>query len=88
MTSTHLIIHGRVQGVFYRDWTVKTARQLGVSGWVRNLPDGTVEAHLEGAADAVEAMIEKMHDGPIAARVDRVERGEAQTQECRTFERR
>lgn len=87
MTPNHLIIHGRVQGVFYRDWTVKTARQLGISGWVRNLPDGTVEAHLEGAADAVEAMIEKMHDGPIAARVDRIDRSEAQPQGGETFER-
>ncbi len=88
MTPTHLIIHGRVQGVFYRDWTVKTARQLGVSGWVRNLPDGTVEAHLDGAADAVEAMIEKMHDGPLAARVDRIDHSKAQPQNCATFERR
>ena len=88
MTPTHLIIHGRVQGVFYRDWTVSTAHQLGVSGWVRNLRDGTVEAHLEGAAEAVEAMIDKMHEGPPAARVERVERREAEPQQCEGFVRR
>ena len=88
MTATHLIIHGRVQGVVYRDWTVSTARELGVNGWVRNLPDGTVEAHLEGASDAVEAMIGKMHDGPLAARVDRIERSEAEAPGFEGFERR
>lgn len=88
MPPTRLIIHGRVQGVFYRDWTVSTARQLGLNGWVRNLPDGTVEAHLEGAADAVEAMIEKMHEGPPAARVERIERREAEPQKCEGFVRR
>ncbi|WP_120076582.1 acylphosphatase [Aurantiacibacter odishensis] len=85
---THLIIHGRVQGVFYRDWTVSTARRLGVSGWVRNLPDGTVEAHLEGSPDAVEAMIGKMRDGPPAARVERIERSEAKAQGAEGFKRR
>ena len=77
-----------MQGVFYRDWTVSTAHQLGVSGWVRNLRDGTVEAHLEGAAEAVEAMIDKMHEGPPAARVERVERREAEPQQCEGFVRR
>ncbi len=85
---THLIIHGRVQGVFYRDWTVRTARQHGVAGWVRNLPDGTVEAHLEGEDQAVEDMIAAMHDGPPAARVDRIERSETEPQGCEGFERR
>ncbi|MFB0613317.1 acylphosphatase [Aurantiacibacter poecillastricola] len=86
--ANHLIIHGRVQGVFYRDWTVETARKLGLAGWVRNLSDGTVEAHLEGAADVVETMIEKMHDGPPAANVERIERSEAEAQGFETFERR
>ncbi|WP_338240525.1 acylphosphatase [Aurantiacibacter hainanensis] len=88
MTSTRLNVHGRVQGVFYRDWTVRTARQLGVAGWVRNLPDGTVEAHLEGSQDAVESMIEKMHDGPLAAKVERIDRSEAETEAFDDFTRR
>lgn len=86
--ATRLILHGRVQGVFYRDWTVRTARGLGLAGWVRNLPDGTVEAHLEGEADALEAMITRMHEGPPRARVDRIERSDAAPQGLARFERR
>lgn len=85
---THLIIKGRVQGVFYRDWTVQTARQLGLAGWVRNLSDGTVEAHLEGPSEAVESMVDRMHQGPPAARVKRIERSEAEPQDCKGFNRR
>ena len=88
MIATHLIVHGRVQGVFYRDWTVSTAQELAVSGWVRNLPDGTVEAHLEGEREAVETMIDMMQDGPPAARVERIERAEAKAQGCEQFRRR
>lgn len=87
-TARHLILHGRVQGVFYRDWTVETARSLGLKGWVRNLPDGTVETHLKGDADAIERMVEAMHDGPPRARVDRIEQREAQPQDLDSFERR
>ena len=85
---TNLIIKGRVQGVFYRDWTVQTARHLGLAGWVRNLPDGTVEAHLEGSTEAVESMIDQMHQGPPAAKVERIERSEAEPQDCQGFHRR
>jgi acylphosphatase len=86
--ATHLIIHGRVQGVFYRDWTVETARSLGVNGWVRNLPDGTVEAQLEGEAHAVERMIAAMKDGPPRAAPTRIERREAAGEGFERFERR
>ena len=88
MTPTHLIIKGKVQGVFYRDWTVRKARDLGVTGWVRNLSDGTVEAHLEGPSGAIENMIEQMHAGPPRARVERIERKAAEAQDCVEFERR
>lgn len=88
MTARHLIIHGRVQGVFYRDWTVETARSLGVAGWVRNLPDGTVEAQVEGAPQAVARMVAAMEDGPPRARVERIEAREVEGEGCETFERR
>ena len=63
-------IYGRVQGVFFRQWAVNQARALGVAGWVRNCPDGTVEAHVTGEEDAVDEMIAAMHQGPSQARVD------------------
>ena len=63
-------IYGRVQGVFFRQWAVNQARALGVSGWVRNCPDGTVEAHVFGEEDAVAKMLAAMHQGPSQARVE------------------
>lgn len=71
-TTFHLIISGRVQGVGYRAWVLQQARKLGLSGWVRNRRDGTVEALVSGDADMLESMVEACHEGPIAARVDRV----------------
>ncbi len=67
-------IHGHVQAVFFRGWTVDTARALGVAGWVRNRVDGSVEAQFEGPAGAVEDMIERCAEGPPMARVASVER--------------
>ena len=63
-------IFGRVQGVFFRQWAVNQARALGVSGWVRNAPDGSVEAHVVGVDDAVARMIAGLRSGPSQARVD------------------
>jgi len=63
-------VHGRVQGVFFRQWTLERARSLGVRGWVRNRTDGSLEAHLAGGEGAVAAMIEAMRGGPPQARVD------------------
>jgi acylphosphatase len=65
----HLFISGRVQGVGYRFATVDTASQLGLSGWVRNLPDSRVEAVFEGVQEVVEEMIRWCHQGPPAAMV-------------------
>ena len=67
-----LIIHGRVQGVFYRAWTVETAQELGLVGWVRNRRDGTVEAFVQGEEAAVELFVERAHEGSAYARVERV----------------
>ena len=70
----HYIIHGRVQGVFFRDSTRRRARELGVGGWVRNRSDGTVEAVAQGEAQAVSALEQWFRDGgPRYARVDELE---------------
>ncbi|HYH17685.1 MAG TPA: acylphosphatase [Azospirillum sp.] len=60
-------IEGRVQGVWYRGWTVERATGLGLSGWVRNRADGSVEALFAGPATAVDAMLSACRDGPPAA---------------------
>ena len=68
-----LIVHGRVQGVWYRGWTVDQAEALGLDGWVRNRCDGTVEMLVSGPETAVEALIARCQRGPSAAQVERVE---------------
>ena len=74
----HLRIRGRVQGVGYRAWTEGQARQHGVTGWVRNLPDGSVQALFEGPRQTLQAMIKRCHQGPRLAVVHRIdERWEA-----------
>jgi len=65
----HLIIEGRVQGVWFRESTRRKALSLGVYGWVRNLPDGTVEVVAEGDEDRVEELVKWCHKGPPAAEV-------------------
>ena len=67
-----VIVSGRVQGVFFRDSTRREAERVGVSGWVRNLDDGTVEAVFEGEHDAVQAALDFCRRGPERARVDDV----------------
>jgi acylphosphatase len=68
-----VVVHGRVQGVFFRDSVRQRARALGVHGRARNRPDGTVEAVFEGPPDAVEALVRFSEAGPRGARVSRVE---------------
>jgi acylphosphatase len=65
-------IHGIVQGVGFRYFTRRTAQSLGLSGWVRNLPDGTVEAVLEGPRTDVETSLAALRQGPAGSRVDRL----------------
>ncbi len=65
----HLIVRGRVQGVFFRGAMQDEAERLGLAGWVRNRPDGTVEAEAEGERSAVDALVAWAHHGPPAARV-------------------
>lgn len=69
----HLIIYGRVQGVCYRAATLDTAIELGLNGWVRNLPNGNVEAVFEGPADMLQKVIAWCHDGPPGARVTKID---------------
>lgn len=73
MRRVHLVVSGRVQGVFYRASCAHEARARGLAGWVRNLPDGRVEVVLEGPEPQLEAMIAWCRQGPSAARVDEVE---------------
>ena len=68
----HAIVSGRVQGVSYRACTADEAQGLGLAGWVRNLPDGTVELEAEGPADAIAALLAWCAKGPPAARVAKV----------------
>jgi acylphosphatase len=71
--ARRLIIGGRVQGVGFRYFTQEVAVRDGVTGWVRNRPDGTVEAYLEGEAEAVTRVERALRQGPRSARVDEVD---------------
>lgn len=73
MKALHLIIHGRVQGVGYRDWLMNTARLHKLHGWVRNLTNGTVEAVLAGPEASVMACVSACYQGPHAANVSEIE---------------
>jgi acylphosphatase len=70
-----LVVLGRVQGVYFRDSMRREAQRLGIAGWVRNRGDGTVEAVVQGAPAAVDAIVRWAHRGPEHARVERVESG-------------
>ncbi len=69
----HVFVEGRVQGVFFRVETQRTAEEYNLKGWVRNIPDGRVEAMFEGEEDDIEKMIVWCHDGPSYAVVKKVE---------------
>lgn len=73
MIGRRVRIHGRVQGVFFRNWTADKAISLGVRGWVRNRLDGSVELVAYGGEEAVEALIAACRTGPPEARVERIE---------------
>jgi acylphosphatase len=73
MIRRRVVIHGLVQGVFFRDTVRRQAVRRGVAGWVQNNRDGTVEAVFEGMPEAVESLVTLCHKGPRGARVDRVD---------------
>ncbi|MGA7595366.1 MAG: acylphosphatase [Gallionella sp.] len=73
MKTLRLEIHGRVQGVFFRDSMRREAQRLGITGWVRNRSDGSVEAAVQGEPAAVDVIVRWSHQGPPHARVERIE---------------
>lgn len=72
VAAFHAIVHGRVQGVGFRWFTVYAAERNGVSGWVRNCRDRTVEVEASGPREALEAFLEDLHQGPASAHVTEV----------------
>lgn len=72
------VVYGRVQGVSFRWHTVEVARELGLAGWVRNRPDGTVEVHAEGPPELLDRLAAWLAHGPGRARVTRLERREVE----------
>jgi acylphosphatase len=87
MKRVHVFISGRVQGVFFREYTRRKAEELGVKGWVRNLPDGRVEAVFEGEDEAVDAIVKWCWEGSPYSNVSNVEAMEEEyTGEFERFE--
>jgi len=85
-TRRRVIVRGRVQGVFFRDATRQEARRRDVAGWIRNRPDGSVEAAFEGEPDAVQALVDFCREGPSSADVDAVEATEEPPEGLSGFE--
>ena len=80
-----VVVHGSVQGVFFRDSTRRAAQSRGVAGWVANRSDGGVEAVFEGAPDAVQSMVEFARNGPRNAQVERVDVSEEEPEGLSDF---
>jgi acylphosphatase len=72
MATQRIYVSGHVQGVSFRDWTVRTAKRLGLIGWVRNTRDGRVEILAEGEEAAIGALVDACREGPPLARVENV----------------
>lgn len=85
MIRCRVVVHGLVQGVFFRDSTRRLAQRHGVAGWVANRPDGAVEAVFEGDAAAVERLVAFSREGPRGAQVESVEVLEEEPEGLRGF---
>ncbi len=86
-SAYHVTVHGRVQGVGFRYTAQKQALKLGLTGWVRNRGDGTVEAHFEGTEEQCSSFLKWLHQGPPGANVLRVDEREVRPQETyKTFD--
>jgi acylphosphatase len=72
-TRAHILVSGRVQGVFFRDHTRRWASSLGLTGWVRNIGSGQVEAVAEGDKEKIEELISRLNEGPPLAQVEKVD---------------
>ncbi|MCD2185711.1 acylphosphatase [Actinomycetospora soli] len=88
MSARHLVVHGTVQGVFFRASAEQEAGRLGVAGWVRNRSDGTVEMVVEGDDEAVEALVRWAHEGPARADVTGVDVSEHEPEGLSGFTQR
>lgn len=86
MTRRRVVVSGRVQGVFFRDTTRRRAEAAGLAGWVRNTPDGTVEAVFEGDPAAVDKLVEFCRRGPSGAEVAGIDVEEEQPENLSAFE--
>ncbi len=86
MIRRRAVVHGKVQGVFFRDSAQRKAERLGVAGWITNKADGTVEAAFEGDDDVVESMLRFCREGPSRADVERVEVSEDEPEGLDGFE--
>ena len=86
MIARHISVSGRVQGVFFRAWTRERAEALGLTGWIRNCPDGHVEAHVEGEDSLVEQMLELLRRGSPAAQVENLRTWDVEPCEFDDFE--
>ena len=88
MIARSIRIEGHVQGVFFRDWAIEAARAIGVSGWVRNRRDGSVEAYVVGEPNLVERFTDRLREGSPASHVDRIDAQEAALQLVDGFTRK
>jgi acylphosphatase len=85
-SAVHIVVHGSVQGVFFRASTQSQATEHSLTGWVRNLPDGTVEIHAEGEKESLDRFIEWCRQGPPAANVQRLDLDWISSQSLSDFE--
>ena len=85
-SAVHIVVHGSVQGVFFRASTQSQASEHSLTGWVRNLPDGTVEIHAEGDKESLDRFIEWCRQGPPTANVQRLDLDWVASQSLSDFE--
>lgn len=88
MIARRVVVHGHVQGVFFRATVARAAEQAGVAGWAANRADGAVEVHLEGEPEAVERVVETCRTGPRGADVESVDVSEVEPEGCDGFRTR